>query len=200
MGLRERKKQQMRGRLYEIALDLFRQRGFEDARVIDIVEAAEVSEATFYNYFPSKEAVLRAAAAEVQALYGEVLSAYVDRREEPAPARVRELVRLIGQAFVADRQLTGSLLGRTSIFFGSTGDAADLDRRNYALLAELFAQGQASGDVNPAVDPTQLAEILTAVFVLTITNWVTSWWGNDDDLEPRLMTAVDVVLNGCQAK
>lgn len=200
MGLRERKKQQMRRRLYETALDLFRQRGFEKARVIDVVEAAEVSEATFYNYFPTKDAVLHAAAAEVRELYREVLSALVARREEPALERVRELVRLIGEAFVADRELTSSLLGRTPLFFGSTGEGADLDRRNYALLAELFTQGQAAGDVEPSVDPMQLAEIFTAVFMLTITNWVTSWWGGDEDLEPRLMTAVDIMLNGCRAR
>lgn len=200
MGLRERKKQQMRRRLYETALDLFRRRGYEQARVIDVVEAAEVSEATFYNYFPTKDAVLHAAAAEIKELYGEVLSALVARRGEPALERVRELVRLIGEAFISDRDLTSSLLGHTPLFFGSTGEGADLDRRNYALLAELFCQGQKAGEVEPSVDPVQLAEILTAAFMLTITNWVTDWWGGDNDLEPRLMTAVDVVLNGCRRK
>ena len=198
MGLRERKKQQMRQRLYESALDLFRQRGFDEARVIDVVEAADVSEATFYNYFPTKDAVLHAAAAEVKELYREVLSALVARGEEPALERVKELVRLIGEAFIADRELTSSLLGRTPLFFGSTGDDADLDRHNYALLAELFSQGQAAGEVEPSLDPLQLAEILTAVFMLTITNWVTNWWGGNHHLEPRLMTAVDIVLNGCR--
>lgn len=156
--------------------------------------------ATFYNYFPTKDAVLHAAAAEVKQLYGEVLAALVARREEPALERVRELVRLIGEAFIADRKLAASLLGRTPLFFGPTGEDADLDRRNYALLAELFSQGQAAGDVELFLDPIQLAEILTAVFMLTITNWVTSWWGSDDDLEPRLMTTVDIVLNGCRPR
>src|SRR5487761_1078495 len=172
----------MRQRLYESALDLFRQRGFDEARVIDVVEAADVSEATFYNYFPTKDAVLHAAAAEVKELYREVLSALVARGEEPALERVKELVRLIGEAFIADRELTSSLLGRTPLFFGSTGDDADLDRHNYALLAELFSQGQAAGEVEPSLDPLQLAEILTAVFMLTITNWVTNWWGGNHHL------------------
>lgn len=201
MGLRERKKQQMRRRLYESSLELFRQRGFEDARVIDVVAAAEVSEATFYNYFPTKDSVLQAAATEVKELYGELLSALVARQDESALERIRELLRLIGAGFVADRELTSSLLGRTPLFFGSTGDAAALDRRNYALLAELFRQGQTEGDIQPSADPIQLAEIVTAVFMVTITNWITSWWGEDvNDLEPRLMTALDTVLDGCRPR
>lgn len=201
MGLRHQKKQQMRRRLYESALELFRQQGFEGARVIDVVAAAQVSEATFYNYFPTKEAVLQAAATEVKELYGELLSALVAREDESALERLRELLRLIGAGFAADPELTSSLLGRTPLFFGSTGDAAALDRRNYALLAELFRQGQTRADIETSADPMQLAEIVTAIFMVTITNWITRWWGEEvDDLELRLMTALDTVLDGCRPR
>lgn len=54
-GLRARKKQQTRRHIAEVAAKLFKKRGFENVRMIDIAAAADVSEQTVYNYFPTKE-------------------------------------------------------------------------------------------------------------------------------------------------
>jgi len=54
-GLRARKKQECRRRIAAEAERLFRERGFEHVRMIDIAQAADVSEPTLYNYFPTKE-------------------------------------------------------------------------------------------------------------------------------------------------
>jgi AcrR family transcriptional regulator len=55
LGLRERKKQQTRERIAETARELFAQRGFENVPVAEVARAADVSEQTVFNYFPTKE-------------------------------------------------------------------------------------------------------------------------------------------------
>src|SRR6476646_7458756 len=54
-GLRERKKQQTRQLIADTARRLFAERGFEEVRVSEVARAADGSEATVFNYFPSKE-------------------------------------------------------------------------------------------------------------------------------------------------
>ncbi len=54
-GLRERKKQKTRRLISETARALFAGRGFEAVSVSEVANAAEVSEATVFNYFPTKE-------------------------------------------------------------------------------------------------------------------------------------------------
>jgi AcrR family transcriptional regulator len=54
-GLRERKKAQTREAIAEAARRLFLEHGFDDVTVADVAEAADLSEATVFNYFPTKE-------------------------------------------------------------------------------------------------------------------------------------------------
>lgn len=56
MGLREQKKEQTRNRLIQTAWELAASdRGFDKVTVAEIARAAEVSEATLFNYFRTKE-------------------------------------------------------------------------------------------------------------------------------------------------
>ena len=62
MGLREEKKQATRAAIVDTALELFRAKGFHATRIQDITDRLRISEATFFNYFPTKESVLEAVA------------------------------------------------------------------------------------------------------------------------------------------
>ncbi len=55
MGLRELKKEQTRQHIAGTAWELFSERGFDKVSVAEVARAAQVAEATVFNYFPSKE-------------------------------------------------------------------------------------------------------------------------------------------------
>lgn len=55
IGLRERKKQQVRTAIADAAYRLFSDRGFDDVTVAEVAAAAQTSTQTVFNYFPTKE-------------------------------------------------------------------------------------------------------------------------------------------------
>lgn len=116
LGLRERKKQQTRSRIRDAAIRLFAERGFDQVRVAEVAREAEVSEATVFNYFASKEDLVHDGMADfadglVEALRlrpaGEsLLSAfrtYVLRphglaENDRAVARIATVARIVGDS------------------------------------------------------------------------------------------------------
>jgi AcrR family transcriptional regulator len=57
-SLRERKKTRTRENLIDISSRLFLEKGFDSTTIDEIVEHAELSQRTFFRYFPTKEAII----------------------------------------------------------------------------------------------------------------------------------------------
>jgi AcrR family transcriptional regulator len=57
-GLRERKKAKTRAAIRDHAIRLFEEQGYAATTVDQIAEAAEVSQSTFFRYFPTKDDVI----------------------------------------------------------------------------------------------------------------------------------------------
>src|SRR4051794_40667235 len=96
LGLRERKKQRTRQLIADTARQLFADRGFEAVPVAEIAAAAEVSEATVFNYFPTKEDLVY---GRLEAFEEELLSSIRDR----APGE--SVVSAFGRFVLAPRGL-----------------------------------------------------------------------------------------------
>jgi AcrR family transcriptional regulator len=60
LGRRERRRQETFQRIMRAAFELFAKHGYADTAVEDITEAADIGKGTFFNYFPTKDALLLA--------------------------------------------------------------------------------------------------------------------------------------------
>jgi AcrR family transcriptional regulator len=154
-GLRERKKQRTRLLIAETARKLFAERGFDVVSVAEIARAAEVSEATVFNYFPTKEDLVYQG---MEAFEEALLQAVKERPPgEPAIEAFGRFV-LEPRGFLAaqDEGSTRALLQVSRMIAASP---ALLTREHQILarysdsLAELLAQETRAGpsDLRPKV-------------------------------------------------
>ncbi|HEX7481457.1 MAG TPA: helix-turn-helix domain-containing protein, partial [Polyangiales bacterium] len=100
-GLRERKKADLKRRLADAAIALIRERGYEATTIDEIVRRVDVSQPTFYKYYPSKDAILREhALTGFASLLADELT-----RTGTIVVRMRRYLRAIAQQMNADREL-----------------------------------------------------------------------------------------------
>ncbi len=170
MGRRERRAAETRVRLFRCALELIAERGYSNVTVEDITEAADVGKGTFFNYFATKDHVLgvmaeiqlgkvKAALAEVgqdsQSIYS-VLHRMVKRLAEE-PGRSPGLARAMISSFLANEGVR-TLIERNM-------------REGRKLIAEVVAEGQKRGEIDPHLQKKKVALQLLQTWMGTILIW-----------------------------
>lgn len=78
-----------RGQLLEAAAELFAERGFDDTRIVDIVERAGVAKGLFYWYFENKETLFRELVEQNRLRLRQAQAEAIDLAAEPL-LRIRQ--------------------------------------------------------------------------------------------------------------
>ena len=196
MGLREEKKQATRSAIVDTALLLFREKGFCETRIQDITDRLRISEATFFNYFPTKESVLEAVADGLVGRSLVLLEREASDSARPVSDRLNDLAGAFAAQFDGDPEFVTLLAGNTRYFLGARTDRFE---RALALLTRLFAEGQARGEVRDDVSAPHLAELFLSATFAAIQNWVQTN-GQGQPLRERLRLGAIVLIDGCAAK
>ncbi len=148
-GLRERKKAQTRQQIFDAAQRLFAERGFDRVTVSEVARAADVSEVTVFNYFPSKEDLFYGG---MQFFEEQLLEAVRDRFRGRTPLEALRRKLIDSTAGLADPERSLAIAGAARMISGSPSLAArerEIVERYTRRLAELIAgeAGLQPGDV-----------------------------------------------------
>lgn len=195
---RARKKLALKQEIFQAATRLFMEVGYEKATIDMIAEAADISRATFFNYYPTKDAILHDIAGSAVEHARRVLDK--EFADDTAP-----LVEKIGRSFVRfariverDPQYYRSVfleVMRSQIgFLDARADPHTHPNLIDALTAHLQA-AQGLGQIDAALDPAQLAEILTGIYMYTLFNCAIR--GFPYSLAARMRAAAEIFVAGC---
>jgi len=170
-GLRELKKQRTRQQIADTAWRLFAERGFDEVPVAEIARQAEVSEATVFNYFPTKEDLVF---HRMEAFEQELLGALRDRPEGESIVRAFGRFALNPRGFLASND-PAATEGMRTVARVMTGSPAlqtrqrEIFERFTGTLASLVAEdlGLAADDVEPWVIANALIGLHRALIAYT---------------------------------
>lgn len=195
LGLRERKKRAQRQAIYDIALAEFRSRGFDTVTVQEIAGQANISLKTFFNYFPSKQAILDECVEQLLSGFVAVVEAHKSETKRSFKTRLARLVQEMAAALESDPAFW-RMIFQDSKLFNASGTIKSDEMEIYALVTAFFREGQEAGEVKRSLDPQQLAEIFFSIYYFTALNWLADWWPEKQSLKKRLNQALAVFLDG----
>jgi len=190
VGLREEKKALQRQAIVDTALALFRERGFEQTRVAEVTGRLRISETTFFNYFPTKQAVLEAVAEDILTRSTTELNAENDER--PVLERLETAVSAFAHNYAGDRELATLLAVHTRLWLDPLRQA-----QVHRLLVDLFEKGRQRGEIRPELPADQLAELFQAVILTTIASWLIGR-AEAEPLDQRVLRAWHVLRCGLE--
>ena len=196
-GLRERKKARLRQQIIETSIRLFRKRGYEKTRVDDIVRVLEISQPTFFRYFPSKDAVLREVGRRGFACIKEHLETELSSDARTAD-RLRRMYQGMAREVESDRPLW-----RAVVLSGAMDPVRSPEMRHpeeiaVSLLRDILAEGQKRGEITRTFPVAHLAEFMEALYTTVVRRWAIDLMG-PHDLSERVRSAVDFFLRGVEA-
>lgn len=196
---RERKKRAQKQEIYQAATALFMANGYENTTIDMIAERADIGRATFFNYYPAKADLLHeiadGAVEHAKRVFDKEFAEGTGSVVEKITRGFTRFARIVErdpeyyQAVFLD-------VMRTQTGFVDPENAA---RPNLIdVLAGHLKSEQENGELDPSLDPGQLSEMLTGIYMYTILNC-----GAHDfsySLVERITKAAEIFVAGCAAR
>lgn len=183
-----------RARLIEAALEAFGTRGYADTAIGALCAAGNVSTRSFYELFPTREALLIALHDEINAeAMQAVVAAIAACAPDDLPGRARAGVDAYMRCMTSDRRRARIALIET------VGVSRDTERhrqqaiQRFAELIELEADRLATAGVVPARDHRLVANALVGAINGLVNTWTVDpdWDAHVDDV---VGTAADLIV------
>jgi AcrR family transcriptional regulator len=168
LSLRRKQQQHTQAEIVRVAFDLFGRHGYDKVPVEMIAAAVGISRATFFNYFPQKELILReVAAARVERLKA-ILAEYAAGGHAPTRDGIVGLILKLCEENARITRHSKTILLET--IFRQASQGLMLGARDKAIkaLAKVIARAPRRRGV-----PAELvAETLFAVYIATMLEWL----------------------------
>ncbi|AAF10971.1 TetR/AcrR family transcriptional regulator [Deinococcus radiodurans R1 = ATCC 13939 = DSM 20539] len=192
-SLRERQKERRRARIYNVAIDLFKQGGFQGTTATDIARASNVSRGTFFNYYPYKEAVLLDYGSEVM----ERLRDLAEQRLAqgvPAMSVLYEIWDTLADENARERDLFPPLayevMNPNPERARTAYQALPLSKVVELVLRPLHQEGQIRTDLSLQ----RISNLIADTYLMVALRW--SAYGTERPLKDEMRLALGLLLEG----
>jgi len=178
-----------RSKLIQAAIHEFSAKGYHAAKISDIVQAAGLTQAAFYLYFPSKEAIFEEILApfilNLQALV-QAIGNVAPLPSEQVPNQIYENLKMVFAFLGTSPQLT-----RVALY--ESNKSAEIKNILSQAMSEKIAENQTAGKIRQDLSPHIMAEC-----IIGMVEHLTEKWLLTGEKSPEMLAteSVQIVLYG----
>lgn len=192
---RERKKRETRQRIFNAAIKLFKQYGFEPTTIDMISEEADVARGTIFLHFTSKESIL--------ANWGyERLQEIEERREEwdfgdSCKQRVLRIYKILNEVNIQNYEFIKVVVESSMKYRKVHESEKNVHFELRELFSDLIEDAQEKGRLKSKFNPLVAANMLENIYYNALYDWVRSEgaWPLEEIMEEK----VSIVFEGLDA-
>lgn len=162
---RERKKLHSRQAIVDAAVKLFGEKGYPDTAIADIMNQADLGIGTFYNYFQSKEDILKYLLAQIVADTNHVYECLL-QEGKPAAVLLEEMFLFTAQVLDTKRFVLPLFMSAAQkgalVKEQIPSESGDLTFRK--IFAQIVELGQRNGEFRRDIPAAVITELFHSVF------------------------------------
>lgn len=163
-------KARVRSALLSAARTLFARHGVAGTTMDDIARLAQVSRATAFNYFPTKQALLAALVHEMEARFLHLMDTQFGRPASAAE-RIAAVFNWTAAKVEETPELSRVLIGASETTFGAAPDSGARTARTHRAFTRVLDVGRRDGNVRRDVPTEVLAEIVGGAYAGILHAW-----------------------------
>ena len=190
MSLRDEKKIETKNNIFEVAGRLFKEKGYDNTTVDEITKEAGIGKGTFFNYFPTKEALLQDFIRQKEELVFDLVKDQLTRNI-PTKEKIKNILVLMAKSNEKDRELTKLFVFEHMKHYGQE------ERKSTSLnqlIQIIFEKGIKTEDFKIGLDYKMAAGNLAGIYFFSLMEWL---WSKDDySLSEDISKRIDMIFEG----
>lgn len=191
MSRRDRKKQETRWRIYNAGIALFAKYGYDNVKIEQICEEADVSSALFFHHFSSKSSLVYAFLEQIKSRIGSLLT---DHASAESGEKLEVMNEEVARSTTETSGFTAQLI--SALTFGELKlDMEHLDVGVTGAISQIIRDGQSSGEFSKEWNPEIIAILFMSAWLI-----MPLAAGSPDCPEDPHKRLLDFVLHGLRTE
>ena len=197
MSLREKKKIETKNKIFEVSGRLFKDKGFENTTVDEITKEAGIAKGTFFNYFPTKEALLLYFGEKKEELVYDLIENET-MKNIPTKEKIKNILICLADSCENDKELTKLLILEHIRCMQHSCLGPDESKNSLHRLTKfvygLLEEGVRNGDVKSSIDVKMAADIITGIHLYSLIVWLKS--ESEISFSNNISEKIDMLFEG----
>lgn len=191
---REANKIKCRHDILKASRRLFKEKGYDDTMIDDVADAAGISKATLYNYFPNKESLLSGTLDDQIATIRQRIR---DMDGGNSYEKLKQLLEFLVvdsvPAIDVSRRVMYLNACEASPMYGKVNEAKE-------ILKVLVDQAKEEGVFKEDIYSIEIVELLMSIYLNSQFQWKDIENLTEEQIRERTKRMIDLTLSGCLKK